>query len=403
MDLKLYRRHTKDCRVKATKRKAARDITDRCDCPIWFDGYVDGVRQNESLKTSDWDRAERRMLAKDSSESTPKSLADAIESYRTFQVGAGVTAGTIAANQVTLALLQDFCTSKGIVNLDALKLDVLGDFRAHRKIDGGLKSSTLKKEGIRLRAFMSYCVKAKFIAENHAKALAHPKQDNEPVVPFTDDQVSAILEACDHLGNRVGEDTETEWNGPFFEARRIRIRVFIETMLATGLRISDAAQLKRSAIDPETNRLTIRMMKTKLPLTQLLEESLVESLLSLPLRGEYFFWSGDGQLDTCVTNLRETFYRVLEIAKVKGHPHMCRHSFARDFLNAGGTLRGLQIQLGHKKLETTEKHYASFVPGQQDLQDAEIRKLHAARAARRVPALQHSARNAKRHILPFPA
>jgi site-specific recombinase XerD len=39
-------------------------------------------------------------------------------------------------------------------------------------------------------------------------------------------------------------------------------------------------------------------------------------------------------------------------------PRRLRHTFAIDFLKAGGRLEDLQGLLGHKLLETTRRHYA---------------------------------------------
>jgi hypothetical protein len=32
-----------------------------CDCPVWCDGSLNGARYTKSLKTTDWDRALRRI------------------------------------------------------------------------------------------------------------------------------------------------------------------------------------------------------------------------------------------------------------------------------------------------------------------------------------------------------
>ena len=78
-DLILYRRHAPECRGV----KRGRDHT-KCKCVIWCDGPKDGRRVNKSMKTRDWDRAERLMLGAFDPNSpivNRKLLEDAIESY----------------------------------------------------------------------------------------------------------------------------------------------------------------------------------------------------------------------------------------------------------------------------------------------------------------------------------
>jgi len=56
--------------------------------------------------------------------------------------------------------------------------------------------------------------------------------------------------------------------------------------------------------------------------------------------------------------LRLQFARYVEAAELPKWvtPHVLRHSYATDFLNRGGSIRTLQIILGHSSLATTEKY-----------------------------------------------
>ncbi|MFW6130590.1 MAG: tyrosine-type recombinase/integrase, partial [Atribacterota bacterium] len=43
-----------------------------------------------------------------------------------------------------------------------------------------------------------------------------------------------------------------------------------------------------------------------------------------------------------------------EILNKKVHPHMLRHSFGYEYINATGDLRSLQTHLGHSNPNTTQ-------------------------------------------------
>lgn len=69
--------------------------------------------------------------------------------------------------------------------------------------------------------------------------------------------------------------------------------------------------------------------------------------------------------------LRLILKRLAKRAGVEGrvNPHSFRHSFAREYLRAGGDLSTLSRLMGHRAVETTIRHYAIFT-------DAEVRDAH---------------------------
>src|ERR1039458_10839693 len=54
--LTIYRRHVKSCGHRAEGRKYR-----RCRCPIWVDGFLNGVEMRESLELRDWEKAQQRI------------------------------------------------------------------------------------------------------------------------------------------------------------------------------------------------------------------------------------------------------------------------------------------------------------------------------------------------------
>jgi integrase len=112
-------------------------------------------------------------------------------------------------------------------------------------------------------------------------------------------------------------------------------------MLYSGMRISDTIQLKRSAVDLETGKLLLRVMKTGAPLYVRLGEPATEALKALPVEWERFFWNGQSKLYTAIGNARKTISRVLAVAGLNGHPHRFRrHVFGVGFGEGRGPAHG---------------------------------------------------------------
>ena len=82
------------------------------------------------------------------------------------------------------------------------------------------------------------------------------------------------------------------------------------------------------------------------------------------------FYASDG-VNACQNNLRRDLGAVtrrLRITGVKGGYHVLRHTFAVNYLRAGGNVFYLRRILGHSNLEMTNQYVRSL--GIEDLQAA---------------------------------
>jgi integrase/recombinase XerD len=178
---------------------------------------------------------------------------------------------------------------------------------------------------------------------------------------------------------------------------RRRARALVYTLLYSGLRISDVAALERSALDTATRHLTLRVLKTGVRQKVLLHPNAAAALTSLPAQHpKYFFWTGNGDIETCIKNLRRTVQRLGTIAKVHAHPHRFRDTFAVELLTNGADIRTVQQLLGHTSVRTTEKHYAHFVAAHQALLDSAAATLDFERG-NGGPLLVHTGGNRRRN------
>jgi site-specific recombinase XerD len=368
--LEPYRRHYPPCPhtdVGYTK----------CHCPIWCYGYLDG-RRRFSLRTKDWARAIRRIARLENptaEQSGPEAppMSEALDRYQADLKARRINQRTIESYMHVLESLQAHLEHRGIRYLDQVTTDAV----AAQREAGTKASTTRRKELIAIRAFFSWCVGRKWIAENPARAIKPPRDDSRPTMPFEQWEIDALLEAVGTLDNA---------NKAEAIRARLRARAFLLCLLYTGLRISDVAMLERRAFDPRSNRLTLRTEKTGVPVRLKVAEELAAALRELPVESErYFFWSGNGDWAALTHSMRRTLAKLTAAANralkasnlklVDVHPHRFRDTFACRLLETGADIRTVQKLLGHESVRTTEKHYAPWVAAHQALLDAATDRL----------------------------
>jgi integrase/recombinase XerD len=166
---------------------------------------------------------------------------------------------------------------------------------------------------------------------------------------LTEAQVEALLAAPD-------ENT----------ALGARDRAMLETLYASGLRVSELVGLKMIQMDLERGLVKVIGKGSKERLVPMGElavnatKSYVEGArrdwLPAPLRSDFVFITARGDGMT-----RQAFWYIIKkhavtagIAAASLSPHTLRHAFATHLLNHGADLRVVQMLLGHADITTTQ-------------------------------------------------
>jgi integrase/recombinase XerD len=330
------------------------------------------------MRTRDWAVALRNL---DKVESNPGSYAapsqtieGAVKSYLADCRARGLADGTITSYKKAVVSFQDYCLSRDIREMRALRLEDFQKFRASR--DVGIR--TQRKEIEHLRSFCSFCVEHEWIKRNFAKAVKPPSEEGPTTLPFEPEEVAALLAACDQIENNYRESAARA---------RVRARALVLLLLYSGLRISDCIRMKREKLRTD-GRLLIRTLKNGVNVYLKLHDDCIEALSQLPRESPiYFFWSGRGKLASATGSARRTIDCLGRLAGINAHPHRFRDTFSVELLLAGEDIRTVQLLLGHKSIKTTEKHYSPFVKRQQDKLDLAVSKLHFGSRVSREPSL----------------
>jgi integrase/recombinase XerC len=351
----IFRRHTAQC----PHRDRGRDYI-KCNCPIWADGYVNGKRTlRRSLKTRDMARARKRAAELEDPEgqaSKPvKPVAEAVAAFLGHCASEGLGDATICRYRNTLTRLAEFCEAQSIDSLSELATERLSEFRTGR----GVRPSTAAEELKILRTFFRFCVGRKWIDENPAMKITPPRniKPNE-VVPFTPEEIEAMVRACDRIGEKQYE--------------RLRTRAMILALRYTALRIGDVAMLARDRISRDSDRWRIFLRTEKSGQAVFLPVPL-DLKLALdavpPPRGNmdsrFFFWNGISKPKTLKARIHELLSAVFKESGVQGaHAHRFRHTLATELLGRGASFEEVADILGNSP-EIVRKHYGKWSAARQ--------------------------------------
>ena len=357
--LTIYRRHQKRCKHRLDGRKYR-----HCQCVIWVDGILAGVEVRESLKLRDWQRAQEKIReweARDSRTVEPesKTVDAAWKEFLADLEARKLTYATIRKYKLLDRQMEEFAKERGLRFLTEFDLPTVSQFRAGWK--DGPRSSAKKLE--RLRAFFRFAMKRKWVPDNPAADLKAPKVTLCPTLPFTPEEMQKIYAAIDKYKEEMPEHG-------LENARRLRGLVLLQRY--SGLRISDVVGVETNRINGK--KLFLYTAKTGVPVCTVLPDFVIKALDETPRVCEkYFFWSGDGKLESIVRSWQSRLHRLFKLACVEdGHPHRFRDTFAVELLLSGVNIERVSILLGHSSVRVTEKHYSPWIRARQDQLEADL-------------------------------
>lgn len=182
-----------------------------------------------------------------------------------------------------------------------------------------------------LQGFFAWQVQAGLLALNPLAGLRFRKPPPKPVRPFSPGELTAMLGA----------------------ARTPAERAIVLVLYQTGLRASELAGLRWEDVDWETRVITVAGKGNRGRLVAI-EGAALEAIRALDSSG-HLFPGMDGH--RLYLTVRDIGHRA---GVVHAHPHRFRHTFAHEFLKAGGDIGDLRLLLGHTTWAMTAKYAAYF-------------------------------------------
>ena len=356
--LKPYRRHAKTCKF-ADKGKAHWT----CKCPIWVQGSIGGRAVKQSMDTRSWKVAEERLHNWEVTgrKQVERPVEAVCEEFIQDQEARKMAANTIRKYR-TLLTSRD-CNSL-VMRFSGSSVSglSLADLTAWRATWTGAAISQSKAVE-RLRVFFRWTKDRGYTAEAVADRLKSPKVRTAPTLPFSREEVAALIGAAADQGQPA-------------EGRRLR--AYLMVLRYTGLRRGDAATLPCAAL--RGNELLLRQEKTGEPLYTVLPPAVVDELRHIERVSERFwFWTGNSSPDIVGGNFGRAFRTLCKRVGIVGRPslHRMRDTFAVESLNAGVPIEIVSRLLGHTSTKVTHKHYDPWVKSRQEQLKAELGKMWA--------------------------
>lgn len=227
---------------------------------------------------------------------------------------------------------------------DLLNLDtnMIRDFL----YDEGVSAKTRAHYLTVISSFYNYLLEGEIIKENPTDTIKLPKLEKKLPSFLTIEEVDKIL--------AMNPTKPTEY----------RNSAMMETLYATGMRVSELCNLELNNIDFDECIIRVFGKGSKeriVPINDSAKKALqiyiqdYRDFLLKDKESNYVFINNFGSVIS-----RQGFFKILKkICSENGikknvSPHTLRHSFATHLLNRGADLRVIQALLGHSNLTTTE-------------------------------------------------
>jgi integrase len=167
-----------------------------------------------------------------------------------------------------------------------------------------------------------------------------------------------------------------------FPKKSAMVRAFVLVQRFSALRISDTVALELNTLTDD-GVMVKAQRKTDAPVFCALPPVVVDALRGFkPKSARYFFWTGNGQLETACKDWSATLLKLFRAAKIPEvwqggkRSHNWRDTLATEILEDDqGRLEDAQIALGHKSRKTTEKYYTAITKRRSERVTALKRKL----------------------------
>jgi integrase/recombinase XerD len=387
----VYTRHSPEC----SKRE---DPTwRRCGCRKYLYIFEAGHDRRVSAKTRSWEQAERlaqaerdlrdptklelrRIQERDRAKIAAQEAAQAAERAGSISVDEALglwiagfkrqSLSTAKTYRTAVKKVSKWAANEGITLLREVTAAHLYKWRAEWSLESPRMEDRMGPTSqnqflTRLKSFFRWAYELEHISKDPSKSLKSIQANPKQTMPLTPEQFDQVIAATERYDDRRRDQ----------DRFGTELRALCLTMRWSGLRITDALMLPRTALTG--NSLSLTTLKTKEDTLPVLPDHAVAALTAIrPRQGVhagYFFWSKASShlvLGKQWAARIKRLNRHLNLTDDHGEPmifhsHMLRDTYAVELLLAGVPIETVSKMLTHKSVRVTERHYAPWVKSRQ--------------------------------------
>ena len=270
-------------------------------------------------------------------------IVDAIDNYLQYlQVDRGLLNQTITSYKEDIKCFLNYFPN--VKNTDDLLGEQLLDFRVF-ELSNGRTISTMLRRLSSLKGFF-YFLKKEGTIDIEIPEIEKTKKEQRLPNCLSIEEVEELL----NMPDMCKDDG-------------IRDRAMLETMYASGLRVSELLLLEKNRVNLDKGIISIKgkgAKERKIPLGDFAKEYVEKYINEVRSKnigrsGKYLFLSKYGEPLSRVYFFKQIKkYAALAGIESNVSPHTLRHCFATHLLENGATLKAVQKMLGHTNIATTQ-------------------------------------------------
>ena len=279
----------------------------------------------------------------------PGALDGEIERFTVWAaLQRGYAENTLQSYLRDLNAFSRFLAGCGLRGAAAVERSHIRDFLEHSRTKGGLAAVSLGRRLVSVKILFRWLVREGLLAKDPASVLQGPRLGRSLPEMISVEEVGKLLD--------VWKDAK--------EPLERRNRTMLELFYASGLRVSELAELRLNGLNFEDGMVRVlgkgskeRVVPMGRPAQEALKSYLKEVRPALDKTGAapqvFLSKSGRALTRAMVWNIVRLAARLAGITKTV-YPHLLRHSFASHLLAGGADLRVIQEMLGHADIGTTQ-------------------------------------------------
>ncbi|MDR1560709.1 MAG: tyrosine recombinase [Clostridiales bacterium] len=252
---------------------------------------------------------------------------------------------TLMSYERDLRHFREFMDNRGQTVLRAVKTDDIKAYLQYQQ-ESGMAASSVSRSIAAIHSFFKYCLYHGLNSTDPSAAVTTPKQRRRTPEILSPDEVNILLE-----------------QPKAYNFKGKRDRAMLETLYATGIRVSELVNLTVDNVDICKKNICCVTDKgaRDIPVSDKAMDALADYMQSArthmlkATNEKILFVNCNG-----VPMTRQGFWKIVkEYAKTANvkhaiSPHMLRHSFAAHQLASGADLRTVKKLMGHSDITATQ-------------------------------------------------